>query len=65
MSDDESLAALVNFLVALTMHLISVFSAVHCGQFPCVLGNKIWRLVRRTRTVMLELGKEMTLDQIK
>ena len=53
---------MMNFLVALTMYLIGVVSAVHCGQFPCAPSNKIWRLVRPTRTVMLELGKEMTLD---
>ena len=63
--DYEALAALVNVPVALTMYLISVASAVHCGQFPCVPGNKIWSLVRSTRNVMLEWGKEMTLDSIK
>jgi len=54
----------VNFLVALTTYLINVASVVHCGQFPCVPGNKMWRIVRPTLTVMLGWGKEMTFGSI-
>ena len=52
----------MNILVAIAMYLISVASAVQCGLLPCVPGNKIWRFVRPTRTVMLEWGKEIKQD---